>query len=73
MDTENIKGNSLAAQGKCAGASISFDASQVDTEDLIEGNIEFTQKLAPYTPMEYITNTLEFDTSMLEAEFEGGN
>ena len=73
VDMENIKGNSLAAQGKCAGASISFDASQTETQDLIEGNIEFTQKLAPYTPMEYISNTLEFDTSMLEAEFKGGN
>ncbi len=73
VDAENIKGNSLAAQGKCAGASISFDATQLKTEDLIEGNIEFTQKLAPYTPMEYISNTLEFDVDMLKAEFEGGN
>lgn len=73
VDAENIKGNSLAAAGKCAGASISFDASQITSEDLINGTIEFTQKLAPYTPMEYIRNTLEFDLSMLKAEFEGGN
>lgn len=72
VDAENIKGNSYAAQGKCAGAAISFDYEKNTTEKIIEGNIEFTQKLAPYTPMEYIQNTLEFDPTMISTAFGGG-
>lgn len=69
IDDENILGNSYAAQGKCAGAKIEFDLNKNPLSNILNGHIEFTQKLAPYPNMEYVKNTLEFDPSMIEAEF----
>lgn len=69
VDNENILGNSYAAQGKCSGAKIEFDINKNPITSILDGHIEFTQKLAPYPNMEYVKNTLEFDPSMIEAEF----
>lgn len=71
-DTENIRGNSLKDQGKCAGARISYNASENTIADILNGRIRFHQKLAPYTPAEYIENVLEFDPELLQAALSGG-
>lgn len=72
VDTENIRGNSYAAQGKCAGCRIEFNAEDNPITDILNGKIQFKQWLAPYTPAEDIFNVLEFDPSMIEAALSGG-
>lgn len=71
-DAENIRGNSYVAQGKCAGARISFINEENPVTDIVNGKIQFHQYLAPYTPAEDILNVLEFDPSMLETALNGG-
>lgn len=72
VDDENLRGNSLVSQGKAAGIRIEYNADENPTKQVIDGKIKFHQYLAPYTPAEYIENTLEFDRSMLEAALSGG-
>lgn len=72
VDTENIRGNSYVAQGKCAGCRIEFNAEDNPITDILNGKIQFRQWLAPYTPAEDIFNVLEFDPSMIEAALSGG-
>ncbi len=72
VDTENIRGNSYVAQGKCAGCRIEFNAEDNPITDILNGKIQFKQWLAPYTPAEDIFNVLEFDPSMIEAALSGG-
>ncbi len=71
-DAENIRGNSYAAQGKCAGARMVYVQEDNPEEDILNGKIQFRQYLAPYTPAEDILNILEFDPSMLAAALSGG-
>ena len=66
-DAENIKGNSYAQQGKCAGANIEYRAEDNTVTNLLDGKIVFRQKIAPYTPAESIENILSFDPEMLES------
>ncbi len=70
-DAENIRGNSYVAQGKCAGARITFSEDENPITDILNGKIQFHQHLAPYTPAEDILNVLEFDPTMLEAALGG--
>lgn len=72
VDAENIRGNSLAAQGKCAAMSIEYLESENTAEDILDGTIQFHQHLAPYIPAEDIVNTLEFDPDALLASLTGG-
>lgn len=72
VDTENIRGNSYVAKGKCAGCKIEFNADDNPITDILNGKIQFKQWLAPYTPAEDILNVLEFDPSMIEAALSGG-
>ena len=72
VDSENIRGNSYVAQGKCAGCKIQFNADENPITDILNGKIQFKQWLAPYTPAEDILNVLEFDPSMIEAALNGG-
>ena len=72
VDDENVKGNSLAAQGRCAGAYIEFRAEDNTVSDILNGQLQFYQHLAPFTPAEDILNVLEFDPKLLQAAFEGG-
>lgn len=72
VDSENIRGNSYVAQGKCAGCKIEFNADENPITDVLNGKIQFKQWLAPYTPAEDILNVLEFDPSMVEASLSGG-
>lgn len=70
-DAENIRGNSYAAQGKCAGARIAYSEDENPITDILGGKIQFHQYLAPYTPAEDILNVLEFDPTILEAALGG--
>ena len=73
VDDENIRGNSLVSQGKTAGVRIEYNATENPVSQVLDGKIKFHQYLAPYTPAEYIENTLEFDPSMLETALAGGD
>lgn len=72
VDDENVRGNSLVAQGKAAGVRIEYNSDENPASQVINGKVKFHQYLAPYTPAEYIENTLEFDRSMLETALSGG-
>lgn len=67
VDSENIRGNSYVATGKCAGARIEYRAEENPITQILDGQLVFHQYLAPYPPAEFIKNTLEFDTDALEA------
>ena len=72
VDDENVRGNSLVAEGKCAGAYIEYRAEDNSVEDILDGHVRFYQHLAPFIPAEDIVSVLEFDPSMFSAIFEGG-
>ena len=72
VDAENIRGNALVAQSKCAACYIEFDATENTVQTLLNGQLRFHQHLAPYTPAEDILNTLEFDTDALAEALNGG-
>ncbi len=71
VDSENVRGNSLVSQGKCAGIRMVYSKDDNPTEKVIDGKIVFRQYLAPFTPAEDILNVLEFDPSMIEAALGG--
>lgn len=71
VDSENVRGNSLASQGKCAGIRMEYNASDNPVESVMEGKVVFKQYLAPFTPAEDILNVLEFDVTMIEAALGG--
>lgn len=71
VDSENVRGNALASQGKCAGIRMEYNASDNPIEAVMDGRIVFKQYLAPYTPAEDIINVLEFDVTMIESALGG--
>ena len=71
VDSENVRGNSLVSQGKCAGIQMVYNQADNPIENVLDGKIVFKQYLAPYTPAEDILNVLEFDASMIEAALGG--
>ncbi len=72
VDDENVRGNSYAAQGKCAGAYIEWREQENTADDIMDGRMRFLHHLAPWTPAEDILDVLEFDPDLLEAAFTGG-
>lgn len=72
VDSENVRGNSLVSQGKCAGIKMVYNVEENQVANVLDGKIVFRQYLAPYTPAEDILNVLEFDPSMIEAALGGG-
>lgn len=72
VDSENVRGNSLVSQGKCAGIKMQYSKEDNPINQVLNGKIVFRQYLAPYTPAEDILNVLEFDPSMIEAALGGG-
>ena len=70
-DAENIRGNSYVAQGKCAGARITYSEDENPITEILHVITQFQPYLAPYTPAEDILNVLEFDPTMLEAALGG--
>ena len=71
VDSENVRGNSLVSQGKCAGIKMVYSIEDNPIANVLDGKIVFKQYLAPYTPAEDILNVLEFDPSMIEAALGG--
>lgn len=71
VDSENVRGNSLVSQGKCAGIRMVYNREDNPIGNVLDGKIVFKQYLAPYTPAEDILNVLEFDPSMIEAALGG--
>lgn len=71
VDSENVRGNSLVSQGKCAGIKMVYNQDDNPIANVMDGKIVFRQYLAPYTPTEDILNVLEFDPSMIEAALGG--
>lgn len=71
VDSENVRGNSLVSQGKCAGIKMVYSEEDNPVGNVIDGKIVFRQYLAPYTPAEDILNVLEFDPSMIETALGG--
>ena len=71
VDSENVRGNSLKSQGKCAGIRMVYNKDDNPISSILDGHILFRQYLAPYTPAEDILNILEFDPTMIENELGG--
>lgn len=71
VDSENVRGNSLVSQGKCAGIKMVYSKEDNPIANVLDGKIVFRQYLAPYTPAEDILNVLEFDPTMIEAALGG--
>ena len=65
VDSENIRGNSFVASGKCAGMRMEYNKEDNTVQNIIDGHFTFRMYLAPFTPAEYILNILEFDPAML--------
>lgn len=63
----NIWGNSLVSQGACASLSMEYYDSDNSVEAALEGRTYVRIKFAPYTPMEYIEATMEFDVETLRS------
>ena len=72
VDTENIRANGFQAQGIIAGAKIEFRQEDNPMNDILGGRIKFIQKVGFFTPLEEITNVLEFDPNILAANLSGG-
>lgn len=70
---ENQFYNAFIAAGYVAGMSMKYSLSDNPTDQLMNGTIKFKQYLTPFTPMEVIENTLQFDPDLLKAAFTGGN
>jgi phage tail sheath protein FI len=71
VDSENVRGNSLVSQGKCAGIKMVYSQDDNPIANVLDGKVVFRQYLAPYTPAEDILNILEFDPSMIETALGG--
>lgn len=66
INTFNIKGNSLKANGMCAGLSAEFRDEDNSDEDIINGHLTVRIKFAPFTPAEFIQAIAEFDVESLK-------
>ncbi|MCT4543294.1 MAG: phage tail sheath family protein [Vallitalea sp.] len=73
LDDENIRANGLQAKGQIAGAKMEFRQQDNSTEDILNGRIQFVQKISAYPPAESIVNILEFDPSYISKEIFGGD
>ena len=67
VNSFNIWGNSLVAAGMCAGLYAEFREEDNTVDDILAGHVKVRIYFAPYTPVEYISATMEFDVAALEA------
>ncbi|WNF36408.1 phage tail sheath family protein [Bacillaceae bacterium IKA-2] len=72
IDSENIRGNGFQARGMIAGAKIEFRQEDNPITDILNGRIQFIQRIGAFPPAENIVNVLEFDPTMLENSLFGG-
>lgn len=73
VDEENLKANGYQAAGQIAGAKIEFRQQDNPTSDILNGKIQFIQKIGAFTPAENIVNILEFDPKAVENSLFGGD
>lgn len=66
VNSFNIWGNSLTANGMCAGIYAEYRPEENTVEDVLAGHLKLRIYFAPYTPAEYINATMEFDVAALE-------
>ena len=67
----NTWGNSLVSQGRCAGVKMEYVKEDNPDEDLLDGHVKVRIMVAPFTPMEYIAATEEFDMETLRKAIVG--
>lgn len=72
VDSENIRGNGFQAKGQIAGAKIEFRQEDNPATDILNGRIQFIQKIGAFPPAEHIVNVLEFDPTLLTSALFGG-
>lgn len=72
VDSENIRGNGFQAKGQIAGARIEFRRGDNPMTNILDGRIEFIQKIGAFPPAKNIVNVLEFDPTMVENALHGG-
>jgi len=68
---ENQFYNPYITAGFVAGMSLEYNQADNPISQILAGVIKFRQHLAPYTPMQTILNTLQFDPTMLENALGG--
>lgn len=71
VDSENITGNSFAAQGYVGGYHVEFRSDENPVTQLLDGEIKFHLYMAPFPPAEKIGFMLEFDTTALSTALTG--
>lgn len=71
VNSFNIWGNSLKARGMCAGIRVEYLEKDNPEKELLQGHVKFRLYIAPYTPMEYILATEEFDLTTLRSAITG--
>lgn len=71
VNSFNIWGNSMVAQGMCAGIRMEYREEDNSPEDLMNGKLSVRILVAPYTPIEYILATEEFDIETLQTALTG--
>lgn len=72
VDSENIRANGFQARGQIAGARIEFRREDNPVSQILNGKIQFIQKIGFLTPAEEIINVLEFDPTILTESLFGG-
>lgn len=70
---ENQFYNGFIAAGLVAGMSMEYNQEDNPISSAMDGQITFTQYLSPYTPLEVITNNLQYDVSLLQTALQGGS
>lgn len=73
LDAENMNSNSLVARGDFAGAKMEFNIDDNPRDAILGGQIKFREKIAPFTPTEYIENEISFDPNMIVNALGGDN
>lgn len=66
VDSENIRAGGFKAKFQLADAKIEYNDADNPITNLLNGSIQFHQRLTPFPPAEAITNTLEFDPTALQ-------
>lgn len=67
----NIALNALVGDN-LAGAQVLFLTSENPMSEIIEGRYKFHTRYADFTPIQYIENEFTWDSTILQAAFEGG-
>ena len=68
---ENQYYNAFITDGLVAGMSIVYDQSENTMAVILAGKIILHQYLTPYLPIQTISNTIQFDATMLETALGG--